>query len=200
MGDSPPAWLDGAWRRDGRRIGDGPLSEPSRVLWLQVAGYFADIRLPAAAPTGGPLTDLDRAQAFSGVTTYRAPTMVWHHDLDTLGRPPGHHDAATVTLEDAALLERGTNYLEVWRPASPPAGGAAVEMREPDSDALVGRIVVFADRAIIVLSRPRRAGVSLREDGARWQVEDKVGSVPIPWAALSAARTGRASRGWSKLA
>lgn len=113
-----PAWLQGAWIRDRRKVGDDGPRELSDVAWLQVGSWFADFR---ALRTGSmsPL-GLDQSQAFSGHLEVKSPSphvtqVTWHHDLDTQTRGTREVDTANLALRDNELVERGVDYLEWWR-------------------------------------------------------------------------------------
>ena len=91
--------------------------EPSLVIWLQVGPFFADIRLPR--PGRYSTHSLDAAQGFSGTLCLDNGLARWRHDLDTVGRVPGHLDRATLERHGPQMLERGEGYVEYWRQCAP---------------------------------------------------------------------------------
>jgi hypothetical protein len=194
-----PAWLEGAWRREGRAFGPGPLEEISRVLWLQAGGYFADLRVPTH-PAGPNLSHLDVAQAFSGSVRQEGSTLTWRHDLDTLRRPAGYEDTAEVEWRGSVLLERGPHHVEVWRREVDPACIAAVERRAAATSSVTARIVLVADLFVAVWGGRDPGGAVLRFEDGGWEIEAQVGEGPIPWAAVLAVRSGDLPAGWEKVA
>jgi hypothetical protein len=180
----PPAWLEGAWRREGLALDGGPLVERSQVLWLQVGWFFADLRVPHTS--GDPeARDLDAAQAFSGVIDYQAPQLTWHHDLDTTERSAGHADTATVELHDGVLRERGDGYLEEWRREEGPVGAAVIQRDAAGTGAVGARIVRVGDRALAVWADPAPAGAAMERRSGGWSVNASVGSEPTAGVTLS---------------
>ena len=103
----------GAWQRRSIAIGDDAPDEPARVLWLQGADAFADLRIP-----NDPCGAID---AFAGITTYEAPALTWHHTLDWNGGFAGY-DCGVIEWNGAEMIERGEferdgskiAYEEVW--------------------------------------------------------------------------------------
>lgn len=126
---SLPDALLGAWHRRSVQLGDAPPSEPARVLWLQAAPRFADLRLPRAGGAG-PFATLE---AFAGTTTWfpGAAELAWDHDVDLAGTFAGvdraqvAFDGPDTMVETGTLVVDGTPtpYREVWVRV---AGGAAV--------------------------------------------------------------------------
>jgi hypothetical protein len=116
--------VQGAWRRDVRRLWDGPAEGVSDVLWLQVGRHFCDLR---TALPGRTVTEmLDRSQAFAGIMEVSAGTISFQHDLDSLARDPGHPDVSTVHRVGDVMYERGPGFEERWvltsLPGDPVAG------------------------------------------------------------------------------
>jgi hypothetical protein len=115
-----PDALVGAWHRRSVQFGDAPPGEPARVLWLQGAPLFADVRVPRAAATG-PFATLE---AFAGTTTWHAASheLSWEHDVDLtatfagVDRAEVHFDGPDTMVETGTLLLDGapTRYREVW--------------------------------------------------------------------------------------
>ena len=127
-----PTSVAGAWERRGRSIAEEPRTEPSLVIWLQVGPFFADIRLPR--PGRYSTHFLDHTQGFSGTLCLDNGLARWRHDLDTVGRVPGHLDRATLERHGPQMLERGEGYVEYWRQCAPAnARQEALELRLPRS-------------------------------------------------------------------
>jgi hypothetical protein len=140
--------IQGAWRRDGRRLHDGPWDEVSDVLWLQVGVYFCDLRTAFAGTV--PSHGLDLAQAFSGTIEVARGEIAFHHDLDSLPRDPSHPDVSTVHRVAEVMYERGPGFEERWVLASLPDDvGAIAELRAPD-DGVIARIVRVGKLALTV--------------------------------------------------
>jgi len=103
----------GAWQRRSIAIDGGAHHGAGRVLWLQAGDAFADLRIPND-PSG-------THDAFAGITTYDAPSLVWHHTLDWNGTFAGY-DCGVVEGDDDELIERGEferdgcrhAYEEIW--------------------------------------------------------------------------------------
>jgi hypothetical protein len=175
----PPAWLEGAWRREGLAIDGGPLVERSDVLWLQVGWFFADLRAPRLA--GDPeASDLDVAQAFSGRIDYQSPRVTWFHDLDTTARPAGHADTATVACREGVLLERGDGYLERWRRKVGGMRAMVIQREAAGTGAPSARIVRVEDHALAVWDDPAPAGAAMQRRADGWSVDATVGVDPTP--------------------
>jgi hypothetical protein len=162
--NSAPTPVPGAWERRGRSIDDGPRSEPSLVIWLQVGLVFADIRLPR--PGRYSIHPLDAAQAFSGTLHVDKGLARWRHDLDTAGRSVGSPDRAMLEQRGSQIVERGEGYVEYWRRCAPVnARQEALERRLPGTaNDLSGpapglsmvqtRLVRVGAYAVAVWSRP----------------------------------------------
>lgn len=140
--------IQGAWRRDGRRLDDGPWDEVSDVLWLQVGVRFCDLRTACAgtAPSHG----LDLAQAFSGTVEVAHGDITFHHDLDSLARDPAHPDVSTVHRVAEAMYERGPGFEERWVLASLPDDQGAVAELPAASGGVLARIVQVGAHALAV--------------------------------------------------
>ncbi|HWD54963.1 MAG TPA: hypothetical protein VG346_07560 [Acidimicrobiales bacterium] len=140
--------IQGSWRRDGRRLHDGPWDEISDVLWLQVGVHFCDLRTAYAGTV--PSHGLDLAQAFSGTIDVAHGDITFHHDLDSLDRDPAHPDVSTVHRVAEAMYERGPGFEERWVLASlPDDDGAVAELPAADGGALA-RIVRVGALALAV--------------------------------------------------
>jgi len=168
-GDAPavPGWLEGAWVRASRSIGDGPPAECSDVVWLQVGRWFADLRLPR--PGRRARHPFDEAQAFSGRLAVldgsgASARVAWHHDLDSLAGDGGHvgpPDEATVTDRDGVLIESGDGYVEWWERSEDrtgPARGVVLEHGTGPDDPEWARLVCVDGMAVAVWAGPRPGG------------------------------------------
>jgi hypothetical protein len=143
--------LQGAWRRDGRTLADGPSSEVADVLWLQVGLHFCDLRTPR--PQTGSAHVLDQPQAFSGTVRVSGGSISFHHDLDSLRRDPAHPDEGTVHRQANVMFERGPGFEERWVVASLPGDDVGVaELRRSDDaeDGPEGRLIRIGSVALAV--------------------------------------------------
>jgi hypothetical protein len=140
--------IQGSWRRDGRRLHDGPWDEVSDVLWLQVGVHFCDLRTGFAGTV--PSHGLDLAQAFSGTVDVAYGDITFHHDLDSLGRDPAHPDVSTVHRVAEAMYERGPGFEERWVLASLPDDEGAVAELPAAGGAALARIVRVGALALAV--------------------------------------------------
>jgi hypothetical protein len=147
--------VQGAWRRDVRRLGDGPAEEVSDVLWLQVGRHFCDLR---TALPGRTVTEmLDLSQAFAGTVDISAGAISFRHDLDSLARDPGHPDVSTVHRVGEVMYERGPGFEERWVHASLPSDPvAAAELS--DGASVLARIVRVGGVALAVWGGPIPGG------------------------------------------
>jgi hypothetical protein len=144
---------------------------------------------------------LDSAQAFSGRVKCEGSTVTWRHDLDTRGRPDGYEDCAEVERRADVLIERGSDYLEMWRRPDTVDGPSAVfERRANGTGVLTDRLVIVSELVVVVSGGPNPGGVAIRFGDGDWDVEARVGTGQILWAAVTSARSGNPSAGWSKVA
>lgn len=178
------AWLDGAWVRNRRVVGEGEPSEPSEVLWLQAGPWFADLRVAKSAAVSAHA--LDHSQAFSGRLDMMHHSgndvvVTWHHDLDTVERGARGDDTASLSQCDGEMVESGEGYVEWWRRADEPYGARAFVLEHEACDAaghvIDARIVRVGGVAIAVWSGQTRGGFSSTEH-ARWEPEREVGELP----------------------
>jgi hypothetical protein len=147
--------VQGAWRRDVRRLEDGPAEEVSDVLWLQMGRHFCDLR---TALPGRTVTEmLDLPQAFAGAVEVSAGAISFQHDLDSLARDPAHPDVSTVHRIGDVMYERGPGFEERWVLTSllgDPVGGAELW----DDGSLLARIVRVGGVALAVWGGPSSGG------------------------------------------
>ncbi|TWT14019.1 hypothetical protein [Reyranella sp. CPCC 100927] len=131
--------FSGAWQRCGLALDDAPPAEDSCVVWLQAGPFFADLRTPLA---GGSAV----ATAFSGRTTWAAPVVTFHRDVD-LAIPP-RTDSGRLRFAGDRLIEDGTvawegrtvRYTEYWaRAGRPPARRLVLEALPGQRSSRVGR-------------------------------------------------------------
>jgi hypothetical protein len=159
--------VQGAWRRDGRRVDGGPWKEVSDVLWLQVGSHFCDLRttLPGATSVHG----LDLLQAFGGSVEVAEGVITFHHDLDSVHRDPAHPDVSTVHRIADAMYERGPGFEERWVLSSRPGDPCALAERNAASGLLLARIVRVGAVALAVWAGPEPGGARYtdREHWAR---------------------------------
>jgi hypothetical protein len=116
--------LVGAWTRD-RLVVDGVRCiDRCRVLWLQTADYYADIRLPGPIQTicdGGPEIVFARPAAFAGTASWDRPIMTWHHQLDSwhdeISESSPLHFEGDLLVESGQLRWAGLRipFREEWR-------------------------------------------------------------------------------------
>jgi hypothetical protein len=176
--------VQGAWRRDGRRLDGGAWAEVSDVLWLQAGRLFCDLRtaLPRQAPTEG----LDLPQAFAGSIEVGGGDITFHHDLDSLRRDPAHPDVSTVHRVGETMYERGPGFEERWVLASLPGDPVAVAESRAGA-AVVARIVRVGGLAVAVWGgrMPGGAGFS---NSHGWGPERASSGVPDQPAVEEAAR------------
>ncbi len=140
--------IQGSWRRDGRRLDDGPWDEVTDVLWLQVGVHFCDLRTAFAGTV--PSHTLDLAQAFSGTVDVARGVIAFHHDLDSLRRDPAHPDVSTVDRVAEAMYERGPGFEERWVLASLPDDPCAVAELPAANGGVFARIVRVGELALTV--------------------------------------------------
>ena len=180
MSEDEVAALGGVWVRDFRAIEGGPGREPSDVCWVQAGTYFADVRRGRPGAEVGHW--LDRNQGFSGAITVEGSAITWWHDLDTMPRPPGHHDVGVVERRGDRLVERGPGYEEHWRRESTAGASPAVlELRctSPGSGEgkLMARVVRVGDLAAAVWAGNPGGGAVLT--GRGWPERCRIGGADL---------------------
>jgi hypothetical protein len=159
--------VQGAWRRDGRRLHGGPWEEVSDVLWLQAGRLFCDVR--TARPGQVPTEGLDLPQAFGGAIEVATGEIAFHHDLDSLRRDPAHPDVSTVHRVGESMYERGPGFEERWVLASLPGDpGAVAELRAGPE--VLARIVRVGALAVAVWGG-RSPGGAPFSGQHRWECE-----------------------------
>jgi hypothetical protein len=200
-GERPAELADvqGAWRRGGRTILDGPWKEVTDVLWLQAGRHFCDLRAPQPGTT--PAHVLDQAQAFSGTVIVGAAAISFHHDLDSLERDPAHPDEGTVHRKDDAMFERGPGFEERWIVASRPGDDVGIaELHLAGDDPPLARLIRIGPVALAVWGGAQPGGAQF--DGLRgWVRERNVHecdqAMGIDAAALALGTGEPLPRGWS---
>jgi hypothetical protein len=175
-----PDWLAGAWVRTGRSIDDGPPTECSAVVWLQVGPWFADVRVPR--PGRVVPHAYDAAHAFSGrLACLEQDTdrvrVAWEHDLDSEVHD-GDPDTAWLALRDGVLIESGDGYVEWWEPPEVAPQHPDVVLAWPSDHAGPrARIVGTAGLAVAVWADAPPGGAWCSA-GSRWEPQGVVGTVP----------------------
>ena len=183
-----PERFRGAWRRVSIAVDGGEPVEPSRVVWVQTASAYADIRVPRIG-----FGDLQPAMSFAGTTRWVDPHLHWRHDLDLDQRrsPDDGGDVGRVSWCGADLVETGTfgddapvPYVEVWR-RMPGSDGPTQDWTSPDG---THRHVRVGDHAITVAD-DRQGGGAYRACyrtrlADEWTVELALGDdaidLPLP--------------------
>jgi hypothetical protein len=177
--------VQGAWRRDGRRVDGGPWEEASDVLWLQVGSHFCDLR--TTLPGATSVHRLDLPQAFGGSVEVALGVITFHHDLDSMHRDPAHPDVSTVHRIADAMYERGPGFEERWVLSSLPDDACALAERDgADGDGLA-RIVRVGAVALAVWGGPEPGG-------ARYTDREQWAREPGPFALDPALRVDEATR------
>lgn len=176
--------VQGAWRRDGRRLHGAPWEEVSDVLWLQVGQLFCDVR--TARQGRVPTEELDLPQAFGGTIEVAAGDIAFHHDLDSLSRDPAHPDVSTVHRVGETMYERGPGFEERWILASLPSEpSAAAECRAGTE--LLARVVRVGALALAVWGG-RRPGGAQFSGRHLWEAEPSSSRAPEELAVAEAVR------------
>jgi hypothetical protein len=176
-----PEWLAGAWVRTARSIADGPPTECSEVVWLQVGPWFADVRVPR--PGRLEPDAFDAAHAFSGRLACLEESadrlrVAWDHDLDSEVHE-GDPDTAWLVVRDGVLIESGDGYVEWWEPPefTPEHPDVVLAWPSPDTAAPRARIVCTHGLAVTVWSDVP-AGGAWCSAGSGWEPQGVVGTVP----------------------
>jgi hypothetical protein len=193
--------VQGAWRRDGRRVDGGPWQEVSDVLWLQAGSHFCDLRttLPGATSVHG----LDLAQAFGGRVEVARGVITFRHDLDSMRRDPAHPDVSTVHRIADTMYERGPGFAERWVLSSRPDDPCALAERSGADGVVLARIVRVGAVALAVWGGPEPGGARYT-DGEHWA--RKPGPFPldpalgIDEAARAVVDGGPLPEGWARRA
>ncbi len=117
--------LAGLWTRS-LLLSGGIRDETTRVVWLQGATWFADLRQPADLPafshvrgvadlTVADCLSLARQQGFAGVLVARDGAFEWERKIDF--QPPGPlRDVGRLEWNGGMLVEHGVlaDYVEHW--------------------------------------------------------------------------------------
>lgn len=127
--DVPPSYR-GGWQRtlyaEPAVPPHGVRDTATRVVWLQTAGWHADLRVPAKRPSYEHVRDLDdchREQllwladqtAFAGLTQVEDDVCTWHRAFDLA--PSLTRDSGLMTFVSAHVVEEchpHGHYLERW--------------------------------------------------------------------------------------
>lgn len=158
-----PAPLRGLWRRE-VITAPGFRDETTKVLWLQTASWYADIRVPADRPgargagfggySDAELVSLARIQGFAGELSATDDVCFWRRDLDH--QPAGPiPDEARYTVDGDVMVEDGihADYQEIWR-REPGAGGGFAAFRREGG----GGLMVLAGKHLLeFVARPGSA-------------------------------------------
>ncbi|MHB8455697.1 MAG: hypothetical protein ACYDDO_13625 [Acidiferrobacterales bacterium] len=151
-----PECFIGLWRR--RVLESGPLHDTTTEAWrLQTGRLYADLRLPAGAPT--PQCPTLR-RGFAGPLEVQGDVLTWYHWLD-VEPPTGIADVGQVHFEGDRLIERGVlaSYREIWeRTAAASDDRLALALRDECADggewrARRGVFVVLGDYFMLALDR-----------------------------------------------
>jgi hypothetical protein len=148
----------GAWRRRSIALGDAPPAEAHRVLWVQAARCYGDLRVPLPGEPGP-------AVSFGGETAWDEPRLSWRHELDLDPAPAGATDTGEVSWEGDELVARGVirgedrevPYTEEWE-RLPGSIAPRLALRSVDGRGLIVRV----DRHAVAIQ-------DLRDDGARYR-------------------------------
>ncbi|HWE65645.1 MAG TPA: hypothetical protein VG298_03285 [Acidimicrobiales bacterium] len=196
--------LQGAWRRDGRTIADGPAEEVADVLWLQVGRHFCDLRSPRPRSSSGHL--LDQPQAFSGTVSVAGGDISFHHDLDSLPRDPAHPDQGTVHRREDVMFERGPGFEERWIMATLPGddvGLAELYSLSGDRSELLARLIRIGPLVLAVWGG-RSAGGAQFNRRHEWSRERPLNTCADTWrldqAALALGTGDPLPEGWVAVA
>ncbi len=191
--------LQGAWRRNGRIIGESTWHEVSEVLWVQAGRHFCDLRTPY--PGTKPTHVLDQTQSFSGIVMVSEGAITFHHDIDSLPRDPGHPDQGTVHRLDDTMIERGPGFEERWIMASLPADETAMA-EYPLGDTVGGRIIRVGDVALAIWggSLPGGAQYHVRHEWIRERpTANDHGGWHIDAAAMALGQNAPLPEGWVRV-
>jgi hypothetical protein len=189
--------LQGAWRREGRSLSDGPPAEVADVLWLQVGRNFCDLRTPFSQSEAANI--LDTPQAFSGTVQVDEGAISFHHDLDSLRRDPAHPDAGTVHRKEGVMFERGPGFEERWVLVSRPGDRIGhAELRRGGS-ALAARLLRVGPVALAVWGGASPGGAHYTEErgwGAARSLGDIDPTMEVDRAARGMGKSTALPRGW----
>jgi len=157
-----PAWALGCFRRRSITYFSGETDTSTRVYWLQTRGLTADLRLPAARPSGGALGDVEGGLAS---TRWDGERMSWS-DWTSFQLHDRWPEPGVLRRVGDCLIEHAPSgaYVEDWRfqPSSPGPllGLRLVEERDAERGAgevlhRGGGLVVCGPHAAFVRGRPR---------------------------------------------
>jgi hypothetical protein len=169
-------FLVGAWTRSRLIVDGAQCTDRCRVLWLQTANWYADVRIPSRAGVwrqGGPEAVFARPWAFAGQARWDPPVMTWQHQLDSMREPIA--DSNPLDRMGDLLVEAGSfkwaglaiPFRAEWRRISGRDEAVSVELGSDRIQVTVAfwRILVEDDRP----SGPFRASRLDFEDG-EWRL------------------------------
>jgi hypothetical protein len=159
-----PAWLLGVWTREWVHDAEGQRDD-AEVYYLQVPGFFADLRIERNRPSVAPATDIAQLDAagvdalagstgFAGRTMYAQEIMHWQHNFE-FQPPDGSEDAGYARRAGAdRMRETGLDgtYEEAWRRLDS-GGGRFLVLRAPRNGGEGQLLVVVGDHFMYVRNR-----------------------------------------------
>ncbi|MBJ3777896.1 hypothetical protein [Acuticoccus mangrovi] len=133
----PQSW-QGLWRRLALERADGTDDTTARVLWLQTAHLYVDLRQPAGRPDFTGVTGfadltpemrryLASQGGFAGTLRWRGDDAHWQRRID-FSPPAGPPDEGTLVRDRRMMTEHGIHhaYVEHWWDDAPGAPLAVV--------------------------------------------------------------------------
>ena len=170
MAATVPPELCGVWRRTLlQTAGNAVVDTTTRVLWLQTAHLFGDLRVQEAPlrevelpPLGACDADAlgllaAHAQCFAGHTVVVDDVCTWSREVDS-GPPPAPLDVGRLRWASADKLYEddleGVDYHEVWEREPTSRGAAwAFRLEAGDAPARRGFLCVAGDCFMFVADR-----------------------------------------------
>ena len=174
MNSPVPPEYTGLWRRE-VITAPGFRDETTRVLWLQTATWYVDLRVPAGRPAARgigladysveELSALATIQGFAGELAAADGICLWRRDFDR--QPPGPiPDEARCAVDGDVMVEDGlhADYQEIWRRVPASAGPLAAFALE-EAAGPGGLLVMAGDHLMEFRARPGAplTGASLAE-------------------------------------
>ncbi|WP_019529039.1 hypothetical protein [Dasania marina] len=144
-----PNKLIGAWLRESFQMTEGGASENSKVIWLQTANRFIDVRISLPGHNARP-------ESFGGTVSWRGSQFTFSHDIDL-----NNDDVDVgviswqggVLIEDATFEENGqvVNMQERWLRLTPcPSKAVAMELFNASNE-LKGMAVKVGGHAAVII-------------------------------------------------